>query len=111
MEKTSDLIGKRRKKIEDLKNKKIDLFPNDFNVAHTVRDIVSSLEGVPGSGTDEDFEYVVAGRMLAINRFGKASFIRFRDRTGRLRHIFGKTKLEIRPTVFLNSLISEILSA
>jgi lysyl-tRNA synthetase class 2 len=93
MEKTSDLIGQRRKKIEDLKNKKIDLFPNDFNVAHTVRDIVSSLEGVPGSGTDEDFEYVVAGRMLAINRFGKASFIRFRDRTGQLQAYIRKDKI------------------
>ena len=93
MEKTSDLIGKRRKKIEDLKNKKIDLFPNDFNVAHTVRDIVSSLEGVPGSPTDEDFVYVVAGRMLAINRFGKASFIRFRDRTGQLQAYIRKDKI------------------
>ncbi len=34
MEKTSDLIGKRKKKIEDLKNKEIDLFPNVLNVEH-----------------------------------------------------------------------------
>ncbi|MBL6971307.1 MAG: lysine--tRNA ligase, partial [Desulfobacterales bacterium] len=93
MEKTNDIIGKRRKKIEDLKNKKIDLFPNDFNVVHTVRDITNALEGVPGSGADEDFVYVVAGRMLAINRFGKASFIRFRDRTGQLQAYIRKDKI------------------
>jgi lysyl-tRNA synthetase class 2 len=93
MEEISDLIGKRRKKIEDLKNKKIDLFPNDFNVVHTVRDITNALAGVPGSPTDEDFVYVVAGRMLAINRFGKASFIRFRDRTGQLQAYIRKDKI------------------
>lgn len=93
MEKTSDLIGQRRKKIEDLKNKKIDLFPNDFNVVHTVRDITNALEGVPDSSTDEDFVFVVAGRMMAINRFGKASFIRFRDRTGQLQAYIRKDKI------------------
>ena len=97
MEKTSDLIGKRRKKIEDLKNKKIDLFPNDFNVVHTIRDITDALEGVPGSPTDEDFVFVVAGRMLAINRFGKASFIRFRDRTGQLQAYIRKDKIGDKP--------------
>ncbi len=93
MEKTGDLIGKRRKKIENLKNKKIDLFPNDFNVVHTVRDITNALERVPDSSTDQNFVFVVAGRMMAINRFGKASFIRFRDRTGRLQAYIRKDKI------------------
>lgn len=84
MEKTNNIIGKRRKKIEDLKHKKINLFPNDFVVSHTIRDIIKAIEDIPDSLTDESPVFVVAGRMMAVNRFGKASFIRFRDRTGQL---------------------------
>ena len=81
---TNNIIGKRRKKIEDLKNKNINLFPNDFIVSHTVRDIIKAVEDAPDSLTDESPVFVVAGRIMAVNRFGKASFIRFRDRTGQL---------------------------
>lgn len=84
MEKTNNIIGKRRKKIEDLKSKKINLFPNDFAVSHTVRDIIRVIENAPDSLADESPVFVVAGRIMAVNRFGKASFIRFRDRTGQL---------------------------
>ena len=84
MEKANNIIGKRRKKIEDLKNKKINLFPNDFAVSHTVRDIIRAIKDAPDSLTDESPVFVVAGRIMAVNRFGKASFIRFRDRTGQI---------------------------
>ena len=81
---TNNTIGKRRKKIEDLKNKEINLFPNDFIVSHTIRDIAKAIEDAPDSLTDEKPVFIVAGRVMAVNRFGKASFIRFRDRTGQL---------------------------
>ncbi|MBL7180414.1 MAG: lysine--tRNA ligase [Pseudomonadota bacterium] len=92
MEKPSDLIGKRKSKIEDLRNKNINLFPNDFNVSHTVRDITKLIEASPDSLTDEGPVFVVAGRVMAINRFGKASFIRFKDRTGQLQAYIRKDK-------------------
>ena len=53
MEKPNDLIGKRRQKLEDLKNNNINLFPNDFNVLHTVRDITGVIEARPDSLTEE----------------------------------------------------------
>jgi len=84
MEKTNNITGKRRKKIEDLKNKNLNLFPNDFIVSHMVRDIIKAIEDAPDSLTDESPVFVVAGRIMAVNRFGKASFVRFRDRTGQL---------------------------
>ncbi len=92
MEKTSDIIKKRRKKIADLKNKNINLFPNDFVVSHTVKDIRAAIEDLPDSATDGAV-FAVAGRMMAINRFGKASFIRFRDRTGQLQAYVRKDKI------------------
>jgi len=84
MDKKSAIIENRKKKLEDLKNNNINLFPNDFDVLHTVRDIMKGIENSPDSLTQDDPVFIVAGRMMAVNRFGKAAFIRFRDRTGQL---------------------------
>ncbi len=84
MDKKSDIIEKRKKKLLELKKNNIDLYPNDFVVLHTVSDIKNAVKDAPDSLTEDGPVFVVAGRMMAINRFGKASFIRFRDRTGQL---------------------------
>jgi lysyl-tRNA synthetase class 2 len=89
----STIIENRKKKLEDLKNNNINLFPNDFEVLHTVRDIIKATEDSPGSLTQDDPVFVVAGRMMAINRFGKAAFIRFKDRTGQLQAYVRKDKI------------------
>ena len=93
MDKKSAIIENRKKKIIDLKNSNINLFPNDVIVSHTVRDIIKAVESSPERLTPEDPVFVVAGRMMAINRFGKASFIRFRDRTGQLQAYIRKDKI------------------
>lgn len=82
MEKTSDIIAQRKKKNAALKAQNINLFPNDFDVSHTVMDIRAAIEASSESISEGDATFTVAGRMMAINRFGKAAFIRFRDRTG-----------------------------
>ena len=101
----SEILEKRQKKVNDLREK-INLFPNHFKVKNTVKEIqekIASLEG-GASGDDhpetespfEAFEqekFVTAGRMMAINRFGKASFIRFRDRTGQMQAYVRKDKI------------------
>ena len=93
MDKKSAIIENRKKKLEDLKNSNINLFPNDFEVLHTVRDIMKAIESSPGSLTQDDPVFIVAGRMMAINRFGKAAFIRFKDRTGQLQAYVRKDKI------------------
>ncbi|MBW2099904.1 MAG: lysine--tRNA ligase [Deltaproteobacteria bacterium] len=92
MEKTSDIIEQRRKKNQELKNTNVNLFPNDFSVSHTINDIKDTIEDSPESLSEEDPVFSVAGRMMAINRFGKSSFIRFRDRTGQLQAYVRKDK-------------------
>jgi lysyl-tRNA synthetase class 2 len=84
MNKTNDIVEQRRKKLEDLKEKNINIFPNDFIVTNTVKDVVNTIEKAPDAITENDPVFVLAGRMMAINRFGKAAFVRFRDRTGQL---------------------------
>ncbi len=93
MDKKSAIIENRKKKLEDLKNNDINLFPNDFEVLHTVRDIMKAIENSPDSLTQDDPVFIVAGRMMAVNRFGKAAFIRFRDRTGQLQAYVRKDKM------------------
>jgi len=93
MEKTSDLISKRREKIKQLREQHINPFPNDFVVTATVNDIKDRVADLADSVTEDDTRVTVSGRMMAINRFGKASFIRFRDRTGTLQAYIRKDKI------------------
>jgi len=93
MDKKSSIIENRKKKLEDLKNNNINLFPNDFEVLYTVRDIMKAIENSPDSLTQDDPVFIVAGRMMAVNRFGKTAFIRFRDRTGQLQAYVRKDKI------------------
>jgi lysyl-tRNA synthetase class 2 len=93
MDNKSAIIENRKNKIKDLKNKNIDLYPNDFDVLHTVRDIMKKIENSADSLTQDDPVFVVAGRMMAVNLFGKTAFIRFRDRTGQMQAYVRKDKI------------------
>ena len=93
MDKKSDIIEQRKKKLLDLKRNNINLYPNDFVVLHTIGDIKKAVEDAPGSLAEDGPVFVVAGRMMAINRFGKASFMRFRDRTGQLQAYVKKDEI------------------
>ncbi|MCP4622028.1 MAG: lysine--tRNA ligase, partial [bacterium] len=65
MEKTSDILRKRKEKIEELKRDGINLYPNGFNVSDTIRDIQNTVEKSPQSLTEDDPAFVTAGRMMA----------------------------------------------
>jgi lysyl-tRNA synthetase class 2 len=63
----------------------IKLFPNDFKVKHTSREIVE----IYGSKKAEELEktdqvFVLAGRIMALRQFGKASFFHLQDRMGKI---------------------------
>jgi lysyl-tRNA synthetase, class II len=85
MEKEGTILEKRKEKIQQLKDQNIKLFPNDFKVSHTIKEILEMVDPNPETLSAQPVEvFAVSGRMMAVNRFGKASFIRFRDRTGQL---------------------------
>jgi len=81
---TSDVIGQRRAKLAELRENNINPFPNDIGVLHTIRDIRTLIETSADSINENEPIFSAAGRMMAINRFGKSTFIRFKDRTGQL---------------------------
>jgi len=93
MEKTSEMIQKRRDKLNELKETHIQIFPNDFKVSHTINQIRDLIEHESKGLKDDSPVFAVAGRVMAINRFGKAAFIRFKDRSGQLQAYIRKDKI------------------
>ena len=84
MEQARDIVEKRREKVRALKEAGVELYPNDFSVTHTVGEITGQIQADAAAMTAEGPFFSAAGRIMAINRFGKSAFIRFRDRTGQL---------------------------
>jgi lysyl-tRNA synthetase class 2 len=82
MEKESDLLARRREKLAALRQSGINPFPNHFICRNTVAEVLTASESAPETPGPEAGRYRLAGRIMAINRMGKASFIRFRDRSG-----------------------------
>jgi lysyl-tRNA synthetase class 2 len=75
-----------------LKEERIDPFPNNFRVTHTSIDIQETFS----SQSDEELKSVeekfrLAGRIMAIRDFGKASFIQVQDRRGRIQAYIQKS--------------------
>jgi lysyl-tRNA synthetase, class II len=91
-EKAADLVDQRKQKIEDFRREGINPFPNGFKVIHTVADIQESCDRLAQSG-DQTELFTTAGRVMAVNSFGKSAFIRFRDRSGQLQAYIRKDKV------------------
>jgi lysyl-tRNA synthetase class 2 len=85
MDEASELFQQRVRKLEALKKEVIDPYPNHFRVTHTSKDVHDAF----GSLSDEELKssketFCLAGRIIAIRDFGKASFIQIQDRKGRI---------------------------
>jgi lysyl-tRNA synthetase class 2 len=91
-DKAADLISQRKQKITALREEGINPFPNGFVVPNTVDDIQHAIVENP-EDSELTTEYTVAGRMMAINSFGKSAFIRFRDRSGQMQAYVRKDKI------------------
>ena len=107
---TKDVIEKRKEKITAFQESGVELFPNDYRVSHTVQDIQPFVEGKTGD-ISQEFSVSVAGRMMAVNLFGKSAFIRFKDRTGQLQAYVRTDKVGAKRMRCLKNWISVILSA
>ena len=92
MEKITDLMKARIEKIDELKKNNVSLYPNNFIVSHTVGEIRKFIE-TGDHITGEESTFSIAGRMMAVNNFGKSSFIRLKDRTGLIQAYIRKDKV------------------
>lgn len=94
MEEGGQLRNQRLEKIQQMREEGLELFPNDFKVQHTSHEILE----IHGSQSAEALEkldqiFVLAGRIMAIRRFGKASFFHLQDRTGRIQAYIKKDQV------------------
>jgi len=83
MDETSEVIRQRREKAQSLADHKIELYPNDFRVSHTIGAVRGYIDQEAGAESS-DAVFAMAGRIVALRSFGKATFIQFRDYTGEL---------------------------
>ena len=111
MDESSELFQQRIRKLEALRKEGIDPYPNHFKVTHTSRDLHENFDSL----SDEELKSVeetfcLAGRMMAIRDFGKASFIQIQDRKGRIqaylqRDIVGDTAFQLFKTFDIGDFI------
>ena len=90
----SELLRIKKEKIESLKADGVDLYPNDVKVTATTKELADRF----GAMENEELEKVeeifsVAGRIMALRDFGKASFVTIQDRKGRIQAYLRKDKL------------------
>jgi lysyl-tRNA synthetase class 2 len=79
----------RRLKLERLRARGIDPYPHRFEQKHTTLDAIKLLETHEAQKKDFSQEKVgVAGRITAIRKMGKASFIDIRDGSGKIQLLF-----------------------
>ena len=80
----------RREKLAKYKEMKIDPFGQAFKVTHHAKDI-RDIVGKKSAKALEKMHLVVtvAGRIMAIRRMGKASFVNIQDKTGNIQSYIG----------------------
>ncbi len=94
IEEISEQIEVRRQKLAKLKEAGHQLYPNDFQPTHTAHQAHTNF----GALTDDELaaapgDLHVAGRVMGIRSFGKASFFHIQDRRGRLQVYARKDRL------------------
>lgn len=92
-ETTADLLAARQAKIQALRESRINPFPNAFQPSHDIAALRAAIDADPSALTEEAPVFAIAGRILAVNRFGKAAFIRLRDRTGQIQAYVRKDRV------------------
>jgi len=94
MEKTGSVIEERIKKIETLREKGVNPYPAGYRYDITASEAVERFKDLTEEVLPEGAEvFSMAGRIMAIRNFGKASFIHVQDGTGRIQAYVRKDKI------------------
>jgi len=81
----SDLVAVRRRKLEELRASGVNPYPNDFRPADTAAAVSTRFGPLTREELDAGTETVsLAGRIVALRDFGRASFLHLQDRSGRI---------------------------
>lgn len=95
MEELNEIIAQRLRKLRELEDMGINPYPNDLDVTHTTGEVKAQYESLSTEQLEETESNVsVSGRVMAIRKFGKASFVVIQDRDGKLQLFLQKSNLE-----------------
>ncbi len=74
----------RRKKLQALRDRGVQSYPNDFRPDHTTAEVHARHGSLPEPELASASPVAVAGRIVGLRDFGKAAFLHLQDRGGRL---------------------------
>jgi lysyl-tRNA synthetase, class II len=89
-----EILAQRQRKAEALRALDVNPFGNGFAPRHVAADLAARYGDQPADEiAKEPGEWSIAGRCLAIRSFGKAAFLRVRDRSGEIQVWVKKDKV------------------
>ena len=91
---TGEQVEVRGQKLARLKNAGYQIYPNDFRPNQTTAEVLSKFNECNDQDLPSDAkDIILAGRIMAIRKFGKASFFNLHDRHGSLQIYARKDRL------------------
>ncbi len=91
-----ELRQQRLAKLERLKSQGIDPYPAHFHRTHTTAEAVAQFQAQEKQGGDAPLQVCIAGRITALRRMGKASFLDLTDGSGKIQSLLKQDKLAAR---------------
>ncbi len=83
MKENNQLLRQRRQKADDLAALGVPLYSNNFKPTHHIKDILPEDMDNPEASL-EGGTLAIAGRIVAMRKFGKAAFLHLQDESGRM---------------------------
>jgi lysyl-tRNA synthetase, class II len=94
MDEPNEQMIQRIKKLETLRSLGVDPYGQRFDVSHSAADLTRESENLSAQELEDGRKAVrLAGRILSLRRFGKASFAHIQDASGRIQVYFKKDVL------------------
>ena len=85
MEDLNQIMKQRLSKAKELADSGVEIYANDFRPSHHVSDLLAQEDEVrDGEPSPHAPQFGIAGRIMALRKFGKASFLHLEDESGRI---------------------------
>jgi lysyl-tRNA synthetase, class II len=85
MDELNLILTQRRQKADELAQAGVPLYGNAFRPTHRITELLAAEERVTAETSAEAGPlYTVAGRIVALRKFGKATFLQLQDESGRI---------------------------
>ena len=85
MSEENQILAQRREKAESLAELGVKLYSNTFKPANAIQELLPKADSLePQEAEPGDASYSIAGRIMAMRKFGKAAFCTLTDKTGQI---------------------------